>query len=173
MRIPPPTYHHPLTTTHLPPPITTTHLPPRTYDTGFSRPTRPRHRHTVKTGISDTLRDMAMLEIDTTFTDTPRHLFKGCSLFFNATHDETANFFCQMGIEGIRWESSLRIGPVTLSLLEYSKIDALFLGRPKPKHHLSVTKTIENGRKLLILPYHIEINNNQSLQGLVVKQNVP
>ena len=46
--------------------------------------------------------------------------------------------------------------------VENSKIDATFFGRPKPKRHLSATKIIENGRKLLLLPYHNEINNIHS-----------
>ena len=46
--------------------------------------------------------------------------------------------------------------------VENSKIDASFFGRPKPKRHLSATKIIENGRKLLLLPYHNEINNIHS-----------
>ena len=46
--------------------------------------------------------------------------------------------------------------------VENSKIDATFFGRSKPKRHLSATKIIENGRKLLLLPYHNEINNIHS-----------
>ena len=46
--------------------------------------------------------------------------------------------------------------------VENSKIDASFFSRPKPKRHLSATKIIENGRKLLLLPYHNEINNIHS-----------